>query len=630
MGSPEEGLLRLTGNPTMSDCADPIYSGDLSADSLIAPVTGRQFTSSALGAQDSIRLRINNLSASSVNNYTLQYKVNGGPWISDIVATAIAPRSTLIHSFSLPYDFSATGNYSLTLVVTNPADSYRQNDTLHALIRHLANPPLTPLSSITDDFAQTPDTVYAQSLSGVIGADRFDYTAATPDGRLTTTNDQLGGGNGRVLLLNYAYTIPFPAPNNYLTATYNLSGFDTAINTVGLVFTYAKKSSDLVGDTLSIRGSDTQPWIRVFDPARMDTGSVTGSVRFADLAARLKAAGQKFSSSFQVQWPQVSDIYSLNKVTLYDETNDAELMHIDSLSFNSFNLGTAVPIHVTIRNNTAKTITGLPVGYSIDGGAMITETVNTIPAGDSLSFTFSKAADLSALGLHTISASVALPGDDYAGNNLQTIQIRNQPLISQFPYLQDFETGDGNWYTTGHNDSWAYGTPSSTLIDRAASGSKAWKTNLTGSFNAFQNGYILSPFFDLSGLSDAALSASIAVNTDSCGNPVTCDFLQIQYSVDSGAHWLALPLDSAFNWTTFISSVSQYHWHVASDLLPPVSASSSSVSGSIAVVFTAWTALPWMITIFTGMHCPSMIRPQAAERAPCNRRSLPAINGSIL
>ena len=34
-----------------------------------------------------------------------------------------------------------------------------------------------------------------------------------------------------------------------------------------------------------------------------------------------------------------------------------------------------------------------------------------------------------------------------------------------------------------HNNSWEYGMPASNKINNAASGTKAWKTNLTGNYN---------------------------------------------------------------------------------------------------------------------------------------------------
>ena len=56
------------------------------------------------------------------------------------------------------------------------------------------------------------------------------------------------------------------------------------------------------------------------------------------------------------------------------------------------------------------------------------------------------------------------------------------------------------------NNSWEYGTPAATKINGAASGSKAWKTSLTGNYKDQQLSYLYSPCFDISGLTNPTLS----------------------------------------------------------------------------------------------------------------------------
>ena len=58
----------------------------------------------------------------------------------------------------------------------------------------------------------------------------------------------------------------------------------------------------------------------------------------------------------------------------------------------------------------------------------------------------------------------------------QLFQLANSPVITitpSLPYLQNFEANNGSWFGDGKSNSWEYGTPASTKINRAASGSKA-------------------------------------------------------------------------------------------------------------------------------------------------------------
>src|SRR5690606_29019740 len=72
--------------------------------------------------------------------------------------------------------------------------------------------------------------------------------------------------------------------------------------------------------------------------------------------------------------------------------------------------------------------------------------------------------------------------------------------ISSFPYLQNFESGAGGWTSGGTSSSWALGAPSGTVINAAASGSNAWVTNLTGTYNNNEDSYVQSPCFNMTSL----------------------------------------------------------------------------------------------------------------------------------
>jgi hypothetical protein len=169
---------------------------------------------------------------------------------------------------------------------------------------------------------------------------------------------------------------------------------------------------------------------------------------------------------------------------------------------------------------------------------------------------------------------VDYPGDSFRENDTVTVTIRNSPTISTFPYLENFEAGDGNWYTQGKNNSWEYGTPASPKINRAASGSKAWKTNLAGSYKDQQLSYLYSPCFDITGMTNPTLSLSIALDLEDCGTDL-CDGAYMEYSTD-GINWSRLGgVGQGTNWYNKNYSGNQLwnvqnytRWHVATVPLP--------------------------------------------------------------
>lgn len=64
-------------------------------------------------------------------------------------------------------------------------------------------------------------------------------------------------------------------------------------------------------------------------------------------------------------------------------------------------------------------------------------------------------------------------------------------------YGNDFETTDGLMTHTGTADSWAWGTPTAAPITTAYSGTKCWKTNLTGTYSVSSVNTLETPEIDL-------------------------------------------------------------------------------------------------------------------------------------
>jgi hypothetical protein len=214
--------------------------------------------------------------------------------------------------------------------------------------------------------------------------------------------------------------------------------------------------------------------------------------------------------------------------------------------------------------------------YRIDGAGWVTENITTgLAANTSMQYQFTTpAAALATTGTHLIEVKVDYPSDNYDENDTLSLTIVNQPVIASFPYLENFESGTGLWYTNGKNSSWEYGTPSSTKINRAASGSKAWKTSRIGNYQDAEQSYLYSPCFNLTGMTNPTLSLSISLDFEDCG-AAFCDGAYVEYSAD-GKTWTRLGANGqGTNWynkaytNNNLWSVQDYtRWHVATIPLP--------------------------------------------------------------
>jgi gliding motility-associated-like protein len=106
--------------------------------------------------------------------------------------------------------------------------------------------------------------------------------------------------------------------------------------------------------------------------------------------------------------------------------------------------------------------------------------------------------------------------------------------ISTFPYVEDFETGQGGWTSGGYLNDWAWGAPNKSLIRSAGSGNKCWVTGgLTGSFyNYAERSYVKSPCFDFTNLRHPFFSFLIFWESEH-----TYDGMVLQYSLNGGTTW---------------------------------------------------------------------------------------------
>ena len=97
------------------------------------------------------------------------------------------------------------------------------------------------------------------------------------------------------------------------------------------------------------------------------------------------------------------------------------------------------------------------------------------------------------------------------------MHVFNAPLITTFPHVENFETNNGYWRSSGINNSWEYGVPAANKINKAASGTKAWKTNLTGNYKNQEISYLYSPCYNIAGMTNPTLSLNIALDLEDCG-----------------------------------------------------------------------------------------------------------------
>jgi hypothetical protein len=188
------------------------------------------------------------------------------------------------------------------------------------------------------------------------------------------------------------------------------------------------------------------------------TYQIDGGTLISEAFAGTLASG----TSTQFTFSSVADLsnegqtYSISACTDYntdeDTSNDCTLQNITHILSNDLSVtnisspttGTSLgneTVSVSIENLGTTDQTGFDVTYSINGTGLITETVaDLIPAGGSITYTFTQTADLSSVGqTYAIEACTALTTDQDLSNNCFSANVTNTLCIPN----ADCSDGDG-------------------------------------------------------------------------------------------------------------------------------------------------------------------------------------------
>ncbi len=592
-GNPGRRANAISRQPNAGTCAGTISDNDLKLDAIVSPATsGRELTSTALSATHAVTIRIKNLDdAISSGNINVSYSINGGPAVNEVITTPIADIAaggTLSHTFATTANLGATGTYSIEVIATKASDPVTANNTQTKVFKQLANAAINnALLPWLDDMETAAEQTITVDQMGLTGNDRYDFVNNGIYGQAKTfIHTGIAYSGSKALTLDQSRFVSGGSVDS-LTGTFNLATFNTATDDIRIDFRYknhGQKSN--AANKVWIRGNDTDNWIAVYDlyanqPAADGSFKLSGSIELSD---SLAAYGQSFSTSTQVRWGQWGEYlaadnfraagYTFDDIRLYKAVDDIQLVSVDTPYTVSCGLSAAVPVKVTVRNTSNAIINNIPITLKVDGVVIANETITSIAASSSVQYTFTATANLTTSGNHIIEVWSALATDTYNQNDTVSSTVNNLPLVSSFPYLQNFETNNGSWYTGGLLSSWEYGTPISPKINRAASGSKAWKTRIAGYYNDNEFSYLYSPCFDISTMTNPTLSFSVAMDIEDCG-AVLCDAAWVEYSED-GITWTKLgSFGQGTNWynknyagNQLWSQQNYTNWHVATTALP--------------------------------------------------------------
>ena len=112
-----ETIFGVEGGPS-----GPPPDLDLALKSIIEPSTGF-----GLGVENII-IKVKNQGIITQSNFDVQYRVDGGAWITETIAGPLTQNESIDYTFTTPYDFSAYGGYVIEAEVILAGDEFPDNN----------------------------------------------------------------------------------------------------------------------------------------------------------------------------------------------------------------------------------------------------------------------------------------------------------------------------------------------------------------------------------------------------------------------------------------------------------------------------------------------------------------------
>lgn len=510
----------------------PVPNHDLSVTQITNPASGCNLT-----ANENVSILVTNNGTQTVTDPDFAFSINGGAAVTETYTGTISPMGTIAYTFTASSDFSTIGStYNVKAWSILATDPLAYNDTATIAVTTTASVTSLdePFTSFTNGHVtpfpngwtaspatgyrwevisgQTPTTLTGPSTDHTTGSGKYLFVEST-----NGVTNAMAYFTSACLDLT-SYTLP------RLTFWYHFYGADINKMYVEVLSNGIwVKADSIVGQQQTAMAS---PWIKravTLSQPNIDKirfVAVRGAGGYGDLA--------------------IDDI-------LIEEspTNDLRVVSWVAPVFTGCGTATVAQITVNVQNTGTSAITNPGVAYRVNSGTVVLDTLySTIQPGSTVAFTYQQAFDFTPAGAYLIKAFINESTDTDPTNDTLVRIINVTPFVNNYPYVDDFEGVGSYWTTGGTNNTWAWGTPAGTNIVGAASGTKAWVTNLTGSYNNSEFSYVEGPCFDFSTIVNPILTMKINVHSEA-----SWDGACVMYSTNGGTTWQKLGLyNDAYNW----------------------------------------------------------------------------------
>jgi hypothetical protein len=429
--------------------------------SVISPVDG----GCSLSSSESIILEYSNFGLDTLDYLPFGYILDSATVVYDTLWQTIYPGDTSTFTFANTVDLSGLGQYyEFTFFTHMPGDLGFYNDSIKGYgIQNTTQS--TPYTEDFDGFQS--GTQFTQGFWEQASGDDNDWwfnNVQTSTGSSPYADHTTGvSGQG-----NYAYfnsTWPWGHEAILISPCFDLQ----SMNAPKLNFWYHMFGPDvgtLYVDVLGTTGNWTNLWT--------DSGSTAVRQWYEQTLNLSGYAGDivkvRFRAVHSTQGGYNGDI-CIDDVFVFEPSDyDVALTDVIAPENGECSYSNDEDVTINVVNFGLQSLSNVSVSYQINAGSTVTEVIaGPIPAGDTITYTFTTGADMSTSSqgydfvFWSNHASDTLPYND----SLDTY-VYHEPMISTFPYTQNFDSfTPGVFFNDpgGMDDFWARAPSDSPAFD---------------------------------------------------------------------------------------------------------------------------------------------------------------------
>jgi hypothetical protein len=500
-------------------------------------------------ATQDVTVTIYNFGCAAISNVPVECVITGNvnTTLTGTVPGPIPAGGSVNYTFPGTFDMTTTGTYNFTAYTELASDVYLDNDTLALSI------PVTQLLVNTFPYSENFDS----------GPNYWIASGQNPP-----------GNNGRNFVLNALPYLNGPQGNGnswYVETTVSNQGdniwvespvfdFSNLTNpTMSFVIKHSLHPSDYFHVEYSINGGTT--WTQLgtgpsatwYNNTNWWQSSYTAPVNTwtaveqelcflsGEPCVKFRITGRPYYSE-----PTYTNYhYFAFDNFVIDDGEPDDILPVETILPSSGGCGAYGAnevVSVVIENKTCRPLYNVPVSLQLNGGPVINEVMpGPIPRFGFYIYTFTNTVNMSAAGTHTLTVTTNLATDGNTSNDVHSDTRRSNIPINTFPYLENFNAGNGGWISRTTSNTRLFVHDSLNYLNGAQGQGDSWFVRTSAS-NDGTNIWVESPVFNFTGLTNPQLILDLKHSLH------PSDYFHVEYSLNGGTTWTQLGTGTEPNW----------------------------------------------------------------------------------